>query len=95
MTVITDVPAPCTVEMAMQIMNLCAIAGVSIDDAKAFVAAKAPLAIVRTRIMESRAAEADELSISTTPPPSSAEQSVADAWDSVVTEQNAKLPRKR
>lgn len=81
-----------TVEMAMETMDLCAIAKVPVAEAKAFVAAKTPIAGVRTQLAAKAAAAADALAIDGTARPSGkSEQDVAAAWDSVVTEQNAKL----
>jgi hypothetical protein len=86
-------PAEYTVEMAMETMDLCAIAKVPVADAKAFVAAKTPIAGVRTQLAARAAAAADALAVDGTARPTGAsEQAVATAWDEVVTAQNAKLP---
>lgn len=83
-----------TVEMAMETMDLCAIAKVPVSEAKAFVAAKTPIKAVRTQLAAKAAAATDALAVDgTARPTGAAEQSVAAAWDQVVTEQNAKLPQ--
>jgi ClpP class serine protease len=83
-----------TVEMAIETMDLCAIAKVPVANAKAFVAAKTPLAKVRSDLAARAAAAADALAVdATVKPAGSAEQNVAAAWDAVITEQNAKLPQ--
>lgn len=85
-------PGGYTVAMAMETMELCAIAKVPVADAKAFVAAKTPIAGVRTQLTARAAAAADVLAVDgTAKPAGAAEASVAAAWDSVITEQNAKL----
>jgi ClpP class serine protease len=83
-----------TVEMAMETMELCAIAKRPVAEAKAFVASKTPIAGVRSALAAKAAAEADALAVDATARPAgTAEQDVAAAWDQVVTEQNAKLPQ--
>jgi ClpP class serine protease len=82
-----------TVEMAMETMDLCAIAKVPVSDAKAFVKAKTPIATVRGELARRAADATDALAVDgTAKPASAAETAVAAAWDSVVQEINSKMP---
>ena len=82
-----------TVEMAMETMDLCAIAKVPVSDAKAFVKAKTPIATVRSELARRAADATDALAVDGTAKPAGAtETAVAAAWDSVVQEINSKLP---
>jgi ClpP class serine protease len=82
-----------TVAMAIETMDLCAIAKRPVSEAKAFVAAKTPIASVRAALVDKAAAAADALAVDGTARPSGrAEAEVAALWDQVVNEQNAKLP---
>lgn len=86
-------PAAYTVEMAMETMDLCAIAKRPVSEAKAFVAAKTPILAVRATLADKAAAAADALMVDATAAPAGAtEANVGVAWDQVVAEQNAKLP---
>lgn len=87
-------PGAYTIEMALETMDLCAIAKVPVAEAKAFVAAKMPIAAVRTALTSRAAAATDALAVDgTAKPTGAAEADVAAAWNSVVEEQNAKLPQ--
>jgi hypothetical protein len=82
-----------TVEMAMETMDLCAIAKVTVSDAKAFVKAKTPIATLRSELARRAADATDALAVDgTAKPAGAAETAVAAAWDSVVHEINSKLP---
>ena len=82
-----------TVEMAMETMDLCAIAKVPVSDAKAFVKAKTPIATVRSELARRAADATDALTVDgTAKPAGAAETAVAAAWDSVVQEINSKMP---
>jgi hypothetical protein len=82
-----------TVEMAMETMDLCAIAKVPVSDAKAFVKAKTPIATVRSELARRAADATDALAVDgTAKPAGAAETAVAAAWDSVVQEINSKMP---
>ena len=82
-----------SVEMAMETMDLCAIAKVPVSEAKAFVKAKAPIATVRAELARRAADATDALAVDGTAKPSgAAEANVAAAWDSVVADLNSKLP---
>ena len=81
-----------TVEMAMETMDLCAIAKVPVSDAKAFVKAKTPIAIVRSELARRAADATDALAVDgTAKPAGAAETAVAAAWDTVVQEINSKM----
>jgi ClpP class serine protease len=88
-----DASAPgYTVEMAMETMDLCAIAKVPVSDAKAFVKAKTPIATVRTELARRAADATDALAVDgTAKPAGAAETAVAAVWDSVVQEINSKM----
>src|SRR5215471_12451350 len=82
-----------TVEMAMETMDLCAIAKVAVSDAKAFVRAKTSIATVRSELARRAADATDALAVDgTSKPAGAAETAVAVAWDSVVQEINSKMP---
>jgi len=82
-----------SVEMAMEILDLCAIAKMPVAEAKAFVKAKTPIATVRSELARRAADATNALAVDGTAKPSvAAETNVAAAWDSVVTELNSKLP---
>jgi ClpP class serine protease len=82
-----------TVEMAMETMDLCAIAKVPVSEAKAFVKAKTPIATVRSELARRAADATDALAVDgTAKPAGAAETAVAAAWDSVVQEINSKMP---
>jgi ClpP class serine protease len=81
-----------TVEMATETLELCAIAKLPAADAKAFVAAKTPVAGVRAALAKKAADDTDALPVhGTSKPAASSETETAAAWDKVVEEQNAKL----
>src|SRR5262249_22477483 len=61
-----------TVEMAMETMDLCAIAKVPVADAKAFVKAKTPIATVRGELARRAADATDALAVDGTAKPASA-----------------------
>ena len=85
-----------TVEMAMETMDLCAIAKVPVSDAKAFVKAKTPIATVRSELARRAADATNTLAVDgTAKPAGAAETAVAAAWDSVVQEINSKMPANR
>jgi len=85
-----------TVEMAMETMDLCAIAKVPVSDAKAFVKAKTPITTVRSELARRAADATDALAVDgTAKPAGAAETAVAAAWDSVVQEINSKMPTNR
>ena len=52
-----------TVEMAMETMDLCAIAKVPVSDVKAFVKAKTPIASVRSELARRAADATDALAV--------------------------------
>ena len=85
-----------TVEIAMETMDLCAIAKVPVSDAKAFVKAKTPIASVRSELARRAAGATDALAVDgTAKPAGAADTAVAAAWDSVVQEINSKMPTNR
>ena len=85
-----------TVEMAMETMDLCAIAKVPVSDAKAFVKAKTPITTVRSELARRAADATNTLAVDgTAKPAGAAETAVAAAWDSVVQEINSKMPTNR
>src|SRR5262249_61299251 len=82
-----------TVEMAMETMDLCAIAKVPVSDAKAFVKAKTPIATVRSELARRVADATDALAVDgTAKPAGAAEPAVAAPWDSLVQAINSKMP---
>ncbi|MBW7965310.1 S49 family peptidase [Bradyrhizobium sp. BR 10261] len=88
-------PGTYTVEMALETMDLCAIAKVPAADAKAFVAAKTPIADVRAALTRRAADAANATAVDgTAKPAGKVETDVAAAWDSVVGEINAKIPKR-
>jgi capsid assembly protease len=81
-----------TVEMAMETMDLCAIAKLPLSDAKAFANAKTPIATVRSELARRAADATNALAVDgTAKPASAAEAAVAATWDSVVQEINSKM----
>jgi hypothetical protein len=69
-----------TVEMAMETMDLCAIAKVPVSDAKAFVKAKTPIATARSELARRAADATDALAVDgTAKPAGAAETAVAAA----------------
>jgi len=82
-----------SIELAMEILDLCAIAKMPVAEAKAFVKARTPIATVRSELARRAADATNALAVDGTAKPSvAAEANVAAAWDSVVTELNSKLP---
>jgi ClpP class serine protease len=86
-------PEAYSAEMATETMELCTLAGASLADARAFVAAKTPVDQVRAKLAAAAAARADEPSINPTPKPTSQTH----GWDEVtaaVNKQNGFGPKK-
>jgi Phage terminase large subunit (GpA) len=81
-----------TVEMAMETMDLCAIAKLPLSEAKAFVNAKTPIATVRGELARRVTDAMNALAVDGTARPAGAtEAAVAATWDSVVQEINGKM----
>jgi len=77
-----------TVEMAIETMDLCAIAKVPVSDAKAFVKAKTRIASVRSELARRAADATDALAVDGTAKPAGA----AETAIAVVQDLNSKLP---
>lgn len=79
--------APYGVAAILETLDLCALAGASVADARGYIAAKAPLATVREKLTAAKANKSREAEIVTT-----ADRPAQNAgWDDVVSKVNAQF----